>query len=63
MSFGVAFSPLVPDYVVWAAGGVALLVAVLIVIGRSRGALTRIIALTLFVLALANPSTETSSDQ
>ena len=56
MSFGVSFSPLVPAYVVWAAAGVACAVALLILLGRSRGALTRIIALTLFVLALANPS-------
>jgi hypothetical protein len=40
----------------WAAAGIACLVALLIVLGRSRGAIARIIALTLFVLALANPS-------
>ncbi|MCC6779399.1 MAG: hypothetical protein IT537_22695 [Hyphomicrobiales bacterium] len=56
MSFGVSFSPLVPAYVLWAATGVTCLVALLIVLGRSRGAIVRIIALALFLLALANPS-------
>ncbi len=56
MSFGVSFSPLVPSYIVWAAAGVACLIALLVVLGRSRGAVARIIALALFVLALANPS-------
>src|SRR6202022_2345383 len=56
MNFGVSFSPLVPDYFVWAALAVACAIAVLIVLGRSRGALARTIALALFVLALVNPS-------
>ena len=41
---------------VWAAAIVAFLVALLVVLGRSRGALVRTLALALFVLALANPS-------
>src|SRR5229473_1773194 len=56
MNFGVSFSPLVADYLVWAALAVASAIAILIVLGRSRGALARTIALALFVLALANPS-------
>jgi hypothetical protein len=56
LSLGVSFSPLVPVSLVWAAGAVACLVALLILLGRSRGAPTRIVALALFVLALANPS-------
>jgi hypothetical protein len=56
LNFGVSFSPLVPDALVWAAVAVASAIAILIVFGRSRGALARTIALALFVLALANPS-------
>jgi hypothetical protein len=56
LNFGISFSPLVPIYIVWAAVGVAFLVSLLVVFGRSRGAVIRVIALALFVLALANPS-------
>ncbi len=56
MNFGVSFSPLVPTYLVWAAVAVAFLISLLILIGRTRGALVRTMALALFVLALANPS-------
>ena len=56
MNFGVSFSPLVPAYLVWASVAVAVLISLLIVIGRTRGALVRTMALALFVLALANPS-------
>src|SRR5665213_3520872 len=55
MNLGVSFAPLVPDYVVWAALGVAVLIAALLLIARSRGAPVRAIALALMVLALANP--------
>src|SRR6202011_2320317 len=56
MNFGIAFSPLVPTYVLWAALAVTLVLAVMLVLARSRGAFVRIGALALFVLALANPS-------
>ncbi|HUI98242.1 MAG TPA: hypothetical protein VLX44_21005, partial [Xanthobacteraceae bacterium] len=56
MGFGVTFSPLVPDAVVWAAVVVAAAMVVLLLISRTRGAATRAIALLLLVLALANPS-------
>ena len=56
MNFGVSFSPLVPSYIVWAAAVVALVIALLLVLGRARGAVVRALALALFVLALANPS-------
>jgi len=56
VNFGIAFSPLVPDYVVWSALALACVLAVLLVLVKSRGAPVRIIALALFVLALANPS-------
>ncbi|HEY5167612.1 MAG TPA: hypothetical protein VII80_07405 [Pseudolabrys sp.] len=56
MNLGVSFAPLVPDYVVWAALAVAVLIAGLLLLARSRGAAVRAIALVLMVLALANPS-------
>ncbi len=56
MNFGISFSPLVPDHVLWAAIAVVAIVALLMVISRSRGALLRTLALALIVAALANPS-------
>ena len=56
MNLGVSFAPLVPDYVVWAAFGASVVIAALLLLARSRGALLRAIALGLMVLALANPS-------
>ncbi len=56
MNLGVSFAPLVPAYVVWAAFGAALLIAAMLLLTRSRGALLRSLALALMVLALANPS-------
>ncbi|MFL6798965.1 MAG: hypothetical protein ACJ8F3_16315 [Xanthobacteraceae bacterium] len=56
MSFGISFSPLVPTTILWVAVLLALAIAVLMLLSRSRGALARTLALTLFVLALANPS-------
>jgi hypothetical protein len=56
LTFGIAFAPLVPTYVLWGAIAVALVVAALLVLSRSRGALVRAGALALLALALANPS-------
>src|SRR5664280_699089 len=56
MNLGVSFAPLVPTYVVWAAFGVALLISIVLLLARSRGAPMRALALGLMVLALANPS-------
>jgi hypothetical protein len=56
MSFGIAFAPLVPSYVLWTAGAVALIIATMLFFVRSRGAAVRAVALALAVLALANPS-------
>jgi hypothetical protein len=56
LNLGVSFAPLVPAYVVWAAFGAALLIAVVLLLARSRGAAMRAVALGLMVLALANPS-------
>ena len=44
MNLGVAFAPLVPDYVVWAAFGVAVLISILLLVVRSRGAVVRALA-------------------
>jgi hypothetical protein len=55
-NLGIAFSPLVPAYIVWAAAAVAFGLSLLLVLGRTRGGLARSLALALFVLALANPS-------
>ena len=56
MNLGVSFAPLVPDYVVWAAFGASVVIATLLLLARSRGAVLRAVALGLMVLALANPS-------
>jgi hypothetical protein len=56
VAFGISFSPLIPIEYVWAAAAVAAVVALLLLIGRSRGAAMRGAALGLMVLALANPS-------
>jgi len=56
LGFGISFSPLVPAYLLWAACGVAVLIAALLLATRARGAVVRAIALALLVLALANPS-------
>ncbi|HVZ51441.1 MAG TPA: hypothetical protein VG986_05715 [Pseudolabrys sp.] len=56
MNLGVSFAPLVPTYVVWAAFGAAVLLSVLLLVSRSRGAVLRAVAMALMVLALANPS-------
>jgi hypothetical protein len=47
---------LVPAYVVWTAFGASLLISVVLLLARSRGAAMRAVALGLMVLALANPS-------
>ncbi|MEA2953283.1 MAG: hypothetical protein QOJ96_2803 [Alphaproteobacteria bacterium] len=56
MNFSIAFAPLVPTYLLWAAFAVVLVISLLLVFARSRGAPMRIIALALLLLALANPS-------
>ena len=56
MGYGIAFSPLVPPEVLWAAIALAVLLAALLIIVRSRGAVVRAVALAFVALALANPS-------
>jgi hypothetical protein len=56
MGFGVSFAPLVPPSVLWAAVAVAAIVAALLIVVRSRGAVMRAVAFAFVALALANPS-------
>ena len=56
MNFGIAFAPLVSAPFLWAAAAVAMILALLLFVSRSRGATIRAVALGLIVLALANPS-------
>src|SRR6202045_1657739 len=56
VGFGLAFSPLVPNEVIWAALAVAAAMAILLLVSRTRGAAIRAGALALLVAALANPS-------
>jgi len=56
MGFGITFSPLVPNEVLWAAIAVAVICAALLLVIRSRGAWMRALALGFAALALANPS-------
>jgi len=56
VNFGIAFAPLVPEYVVWGGLALAIVISALLLLARSRGALIRAAALVLMVLALANPS-------
>ena len=56
MQYGIAFTPLVPSLVLWLAVAAIVVIAALLLLGRSRGAVVRVAALALIALALANPS-------
>jgi hypothetical protein len=56
VGYGIAFAPLVPPEVLWAAIALAVLLAALLIFVRSRGAIVRAVALAFVALALANPS-------
>ncbi len=56
MNLGIAFAPLVPAYVMWAALAATALISMLLLIARNRGAPIRVLAMALTALALANPS-------
>ena len=56
MNWMVEFSPLLPLQLLYILGGLGLLLSVLLLWTRTRGALLRIGALALLLLALANPS-------
>src|SRR4051812_47393589 len=56
MSYGIAFTPLVPTFVLWLGLAGIVVVTALLLLGRARGAAVRVAALALILLALANPS-------
>jgi len=56
LHLGVAFAPLIGTQMLWAAIAVACVLSLLLIVSRSRGAVIRMLALALIVLALANPS-------
>src|ERR1700754_374534 len=56
MNYGTAFTPLVPSLVLWIALAAIIVIAGVLLLGRSRGAAVRVAALALILLALANPS-------
>jgi hypothetical protein len=56
MSYGIAFTPLVPSLVLWLALAAIVVIAGLLLLARARGAAVRVTALALILLALANPS-------
>src|SRR5271169_2721839 len=56
MNYGIAFTPLVPSFLLWIALAAVVLIAALLLLGRPRGAGLRILALALILTALANPS-------
>lgn len=56
MQYGIAFAPLVPVLVLWIGIAAIVVIAAILMLTRSRGAAIRVAALTLVLLALANPS-------
>ncbi|ETR76857.1 membrane protein [Afipia sp. P52-10] len=56
MQYGIAFAPLVPALVLWIALAAIIIIAAVLAFTRARGAAIRVAALSLILLALANPS-------
>src|SRR3982750_3806244 len=56
LQYGIAFTPLVPTIVLWIALAAIVVIAALLLLGRSRGAAVRVAALALILLAPAHPS-------
>ncbi|MFZ5681167.1 MAG: hypothetical protein EKK35_00430 [Bradyrhizobiaceae bacterium] len=56
MQYGIAFAPLVPTLVLWVGLAAIVVIAAVLMLARARGAAVRVAALTLILLALANPS-------
>ncbi len=56
MQYGIAFTPLVPTLVLWIGLAAIIVIAAILLFSRTRGALIRVAALALILLALANPS-------
>jgi hypothetical protein len=56
MQYGIVFAPLVPTLVLWIGLAAVIVIAAVLLLGRTRGTLIRVAALALILLALANPS-------
>src|SRR5215468_1257369 len=56
MNYGIAFTPLVPSFVLWIAIAAIVVIAGVLLLARSRGAAVRVSALALIALALSTPS-------
>jgi hypothetical protein len=56
MQYSIAFAPLVPSLVLWVGLGAIIVIAAILMFARARGAAIRVAALSLILLALANPS-------
>ena len=56
MQYGIVFAPLVPTLVLWIGLAAIVVIAAILLLGRTRGTLIRVAALVLILLALANPS-------
>jgi len=54
--YGIAFAPLVPSIVLWLGLAATIVIAVVSLLARTRGAIWRALALALILLALSNPS-------
>ncbi len=55
MNWSIEFFPLVPDYVLWAAGALSLVLGGLLFFTSRRGAFLRVLCFMLFLAALAGP--------
>ena len=56
MQYGIVFAPLVPTLVLWIGLAAIVVIAAILLLGRTRGTVIRVAALALILLALANPS-------
>lgn len=56
MNYGIAFAPLVPTLVLWLGAAAIVVIAAVLFLSRARGAAVRVLALSLILLALSNPS-------
>ncbi|WP_458757384.1 hypothetical protein ACSVBT_16385 [Afipia sp. TerB] len=56
MNYGIAFAPLVPALVLWLGAAAIVVIAAVLLLSRARGAAVRVLALSLILLALSNPS-------
>ena len=56
LNYGIAFAPLVPTFVLWLGAAAIVVIAAVLFLSRARGAAVRVLALSLILLALSNPS-------